>query len=66
MAKGYGPYYFNLYENLPVQTKMAILSRRLVLLAIFFHEQFIHHKQIMINVRTNKQLLSTQQHAHQS
>ena len=35
-----------LYDNLPVQTKMAILSSRLKLLPILLHEQFIHHKQI--------------------
>ena len=29
-----------LYENLPVQTKMAILSRRLILLAVLLCEQF--------------------------
>ena len=28
----------NLYKNLPVQTKMAILSRRLILLAILAFE----------------------------
>ena len=44
--------------------KMAILSRRLTLLAIILHEQCTHHKQI--NLRQNKQLLSTQQHAYQS
>ena len=52
-----------LYENLPVQTKMAILSRRLILLALLF-EQFIHLTQN--NLHPNKQLLSTQQHAYQS
>ena len=46
------------YENLPVQTKMAILSRGLIILAIFLYKQFKHHTQI--NLRTNKQLLSTQ------
>ena len=54
----------DLYENLPVQTKMAILSRRLILLAIFSYEQFIHYTHI--NLRPNKQLLSTQQQAYQS
>ena len=53
-----------LYENLPVQTKMAILSRTLILLAILLYEQFIHHTQI--NLRSNKLLLNTQQHAYQS
>ena len=32
-----------LYENLPVQTKMAILSRGLIILAIFLYKQFKHH-----------------------
>ena len=53
-----------LYENLPVQTKMAILSRRMILLAILLYEQFIHYTQI--NLCPNKQPLSTQQHAYQS
>ena len=53
-----------MYENLPVQTKMAILSRRLILLAILLYEQFIHYTKI--NLRPNKQLLSTQQQAYQS
>ena len=43
---------------------MAILSRRLILLAILLYEQFVHHTQI--NLRPNTQLLSTQQHAYQS
>ena len=53
-----------LYENLPVQTKMAILSRRPILLAILMNEQFLHLTQI--NLHPNAQLLSTQQHAYQS
>ena len=53
-----------LYENLPVLKKMAILSRRPVLLAIMLYQQFKHHTQI--NLRPNKQLLSTQQHAYKS
>ena len=53
-----------LYENLPVQTKMAILSRRRILLAILLSEQFLHLTQI--NLHTNIQFLSTQQHAYQS
>ena len=43
---------------------MAILSRRLILLAILLYEQFIHYTQI--NLRPNKQLLVTQQQAYQS
>ena len=31
------------FKNLPVQIKMAILSRRLILLAILLYEQFIHY-----------------------
>ena len=53
-----------LSENLRVQTKLAIFSRRLILLAILMYEQFIHHTQI--SSRPNKQLLGTQQHAYQS
>ena len=53
-----------LYENLHVQTKMAILSRRPILLAILLYEQFVHLTQI--NLYSNAQLLSTQQHAYQS
>ena len=52
------------YENLPVQTKMAILSRRPILLAILLYEQFLHLT--LINLHPNMQLLSTQQHAYQS
>ena len=43
---------------------MAILSRRLILLAILLYEQFINYTQI--NLLPYKQLLSTQQHAYQS
>ena len=43
---------FNLYENLPVQTKMAILLWILILLAILLHEQFIHYTHI--NLCPNK------------
>ena len=53
-----------LYDNLPVQTKMAILSKRLILLAILLYEQFKHYTPI--NLRLNKQLLSIQQQAYQS
>ena len=37
-----------LYENLPVQTKMAILSKRLKLPAKLLYEQFIHLTQITL------------------
>ena len=53
-----------LYENLPVQTKMSILSRRRILLAILLSEQFLHLTQI--NLHPNIQFLSTQQNAYQS
>ena len=53
-----------LYENLPEQIKMAILSRRPILLAILLYEQFKHLKRI--NLRPNAQFLSTQQYAYQS
>ena len=53
-----------LYKNLPVQTKMAILSRRHILLAILLSEQFLHLTQI--NLHPNIQFLRTQQHAYQS
>ena len=34
--------------RLSVKTKMAFLSRMLILLAILLHGQFIHHKQISL------------------
>ena len=46
------------YENLPIQTKIAILSRRPILLAILLYEQFLHLTQI--NLHPNTQLLITQ------
>ena len=42
----------DLYENLPVQTKMAILSKRPILLAIL----------TQINLHPDRQLLITKQH----
>ena len=45
-----------LYTNLPVNTKMAFLSRKLILLAILLHVQFIHHTQI--SLYPNKQCFS--------
>ena len=53
-----------MYENLPVQTEMAILSRRPILLAILLYEQFVHLTQN--NLRPNIQFLSTQHPAYQS
>ena len=51
------------YENLPVQTKMAILSRRSILLANFLlYDQFKRLTQI--NLCCNIQFMSTQQHAY--
>ena len=43
---------------------MAILSRRLILLAMLLHEQFRHYTNI--NLSHRMQFLSTQQHAYQS
>ena len=43
---------------------MAILSRRLILLAILLYESFIHYTQI--NSSPNTQFLSIQQHAYRS
>ena len=51
--------YIYLYKQ-----KMAILSRRLILLTILLYEQFIHYTKI--NLHPNKQLLSTQKQAYQS
>ena len=50
--------------TVPVQIKMAILSRRPILLAKLLYEQFIHLTRI--NLRPNIQFLSTQQNAYQS
>ena len=36
----------NLYENLSVQTKMVILSRRLILLSILLYAQLKYHTEI--------------------
>ena len=44
-----------LYENLPVQ-KMAILSRRLILLAILLYEQFMHYTHICIKMQISYDL----------
>ena len=53
-----------LYENLPVQTKMAILSWRPIPLAILLYKQFIHLT--WVNLSAIIQFLSTQQRAYQS
>ena len=37
------------YENLPVQTKMVILSRRLILVAIVLYEHFVHLTRIILH-----------------
>ena len=55
---------FQPYKNLPVQTKMAILSRKPLLLAILMYEKFIHLTRI--NLRLNAQFLSTHRLAYQS
>ena len=47
-------------KALTVQSKVAFFPKRLILLSILLYGQFIHHTQI--NLRPNKQLLSTQQH----
>ena len=51
-------------SNLPIQTKMAILSKRPILLALLLYEQFIHLTQITLC--PNIQFLSTQERAYQS
>ena len=53
-----------LYENLPVLSKMAFLSRILILLAILLYEQYIHHTQA--SVCPKMQFLSAQYYAYQS
>ena len=55
---------FYLYEYFPVQKKIAILSKRQILLAILLYEQFIHLTQVTL--RPNIQFFSTQQRAYQS
>ena len=60
-AKGKSQY---LYKNLPVKTKMAILSRKSILLAILLHGQFIHYTQISLH--PNIHFFTPQQHAYQS
>ena len=37
------------YENLPVQTKMVILSRRPILVAILLYEHFVHLTRIILH-----------------
>ena len=53
-----------LYENLPVKSKMAFLSRILILLAILLYEQYIHDTQA--SICTKMQFLSAQQYAYRS
>ena len=45
-----------LYENLPEKSKMAFLSRILILLAILLYDQYIHHTQA--SICPNEQYLS--------
>ena len=52
-------------ENLSVQTKIAILSRRLILLVILLYEQFKHNTKINLSLNTQS-VFSTQQSAYQS
>ena len=51
----------NLYENLPVKSKMAFVSRILILLAtcILLYGQYLHHTQASI-ICTKMQFLSAQ------
>ena len=49
---------------LPVKSKMAFLSRILILLAILLYEQYIHHTQA--SICPNMQFLSVQPYAYQS
>ena len=53
-----------LYENLPAKSKMAFLSRILILLAIMLYVQYMHHTQA--SIRPNMQYLSAQQYAYKS
>ena len=53
-----------LYKSLLVKTKTAFLSRKLILLAILLHGQFIHYTQIILH--PNIQLFNAQQRAFQS
>ena len=50
--------------NLSVKTKMAFLSRKMSLLTILLHGQFIHHKQICLY--QNTLFFTAQQCAYQS
>ena len=53
-----------LYHNLHVQTKVTILSRRLIRVAMLLYEKFILLKHNILH--PNIQYLSTQQHAYRS
>ena len=54
----------NLYKNFPAKSKMAFLSRILILLAILLYEQYIHHTQA--SICPSMQFLSAQKYAYQS
>ena len=49
--------------SIPVKTKMTFLLRKLILLAILLHGQFIHHTKI--SLYPNKEFFITQQRAYQ-
>ena len=51
-------------KHLPEKSKMAFLSRKLKLLAILLHGQFIHHTHI--SLYPNTQFFTAQQRAYQS
>ena len=53
-----------LYKSLPVKTKAAFLSRKLILLAILLHAQFKHYTQISLH--PNIHFFNAQQRAYQS
>ena len=53
-----------LYKSLPVKTKMAFLSWKLIFLAILLHGQFIHYTQISLH--PNIHFFNAQQRAYQS
>ena len=50
-----------LHKNLPVKTKTAFLSKKLILLAILLHGQFIHYTHISLH--PNIHLFNAQQRA---
>ena len=53
-----------IYKSLPVKTKIAFLSMKLILLAMLLHGQFIHYTQI--SLYPNIHFCDAQQCAYQS